>query len=219
MFIKKNLFQISVLTILSMLIGFLSCEQLQGPTGTKGEQGLQGEQGAQGPAGSAGPAYPIHNMGSITETVWENDSESSYCGFHFDTDGWWYGLDPERHTYYYDILIEFDYDNPYNIKITTGNNSETKLYIVNADSLQDIVSIPSESNRVNIVTFSTSDYPYYLVIKNKYDRWAKLCLMGLYCYYNYYGSDLTNHYYYGLYYEYYYYKDTEPDFTLHKDIE
>ncbi len=209
MFIRKNIFQITVLTILIILIGFISCEQPQGPAGAQGEQG---------PEGPAGPAYPIHKMSTTIETVWEDDSESSYTGFHFDTDEWWNITDSEQHTYYYDILIEFNYDNPNKIKITVGSNSQTDMYKVNANSLQDIVSIPSESDRVNIVTFSTSDDPYYIVIKNKYNRWAKICLMSLYCDYNYYGSDYTNHYYYELYYEYYYYKDTEPDFTLHKHI-
>ena len=217
MFIKKNLFQIIALIILIMIFGFISCEQLQGPEGPEGEQGPQGEQGLQGEQGPEGPAYPIHNMGTITQFVFEGDSEPSYCGFHFDTNNWWYGLDPDQSTYFYDILFEFDYDNPDKIRITTGNNSETKLYKVNANSLQDITSIPSESERVNIVTFSVSDDPHYLVIKNKYDRWAKLCLMKLYCYYNYYDG-IETHYYYKLYYEYYYYKDTEPDFTLHKNI-
>ena len=209
---KKNLFRITILTILLVFFGFISCEQLEGPAGP------QGNQGDQGPQGPAGPAYPIHNMGSISASVWEDDSEPYYCGFLFDTNGWWYGLDPEQDTYFYDILIEIDYDNPYQIRLTTGNNSETQLYKVSVNSLQDINTTPSESYRVNIVTFSTSDDPYFLVIKNKYDRWAKLCLMGLYCTYNYYGSDYTNHYYNKLYYEYYYYKDTDPDFTLHKDI-
>jgi len=212
MFIIKNLIQITLLTILFVFLGFISCEQLQGPAGPQGDQGPQGEQGP------TGPAYPFHSMGTITGTAWENDSEPYYCGFHFDTDGWWYNLDPEQSTYYYDILVEIDYDNPYQIRVTTGNNSETQLYKVIVNSLQDISSIPTESSRVNIVTFSATDDQCYLVIKNKYNRWAKLCLMGLYCYYNYFGSDFTNHYYYKLYYEYYYYKDTNPDFTLHKDI-
>jgi len=215
MLTKKNLFQITFLTILVIFFGFISCEQLKGPVGPQGEQGLQGEKGLEGPAG---PAYPIHNMGDINGTAWESDSEPYYCGFLFDTDGEWYNLDPEQDTYFYDILIEIDYDNPYQIRVTTGNNSETQLYKVNVNSLQDITSIPSESNRVNIVNFTTVDDPYFLVVKNKYNRWAKLCLMKMYSYHNFYGSGLEDHYYIKIYYEYYYYKDTEPDFTLHKDI-
>ncbi len=202
--------------LMVILLLFWSCENFTGPEGTPGEQGATGEQGLPGEQGDTGPAYPIHNHGTISGSVWEDDVQPYYHGINFDTNSNWYGIRPEDTTIY-DVLFTLDFNSQRQIKISPGNNPFTEIYLIETViSLRGIISLPDQSQKRNIIIFGEYDSPIYLMIKNRYNRWAKIKFSDQSWYYNPYTWSEVNHYTYWSIVEWYYYKDLEPDLTLHK---
>lgn len=199
--------------LLVLLMIVWSCDQFEGPVGPAGPPG---EQGATGEQGDSGPAYPDHGLTNISGLVITTDQYPYYVGLNFDTKGLWTGIDLND-TGLYDIIFTIDYNYSRRISISGGNNPFTELYVVdNVSSLQGISEIPAQDSKRNVLVYSESGGDIYFMVKNKYNRWAKVKYSGQRWDYNVYSLLTENHYFFWSLIEWYFYKDLEPDLTLHK---
>ncbi|MFQ5842054.1 MAG: hypothetical protein ACE5I8_06415 [Thermodesulfobacteriota bacterium] len=180
-----------------------SCEQLTGP---------------EGPQGEPGPSYPIHSHFYIRGSVWELDEGPEYFGIFFDAGAANYLVETFElsNTSLYDILITADYGVPNQITVDAGYNSDTQIFLIeSAGSFTDIDALPSSSQSRAEITFPQGETRFFMV-KNRYDRWAKVRISSHSWDHNYYDWTNYDHYVYRFLFEFYYYKDEEPDLTLHR---
>lgn len=180
-----------------------------------------------GPKGDPGPAYPIHHQRIISSYIYPNELPHVWW-INFETsnvwDWSWTGVGfivsdtLMNDTAFYDIQLVMDYIKPSQVTIRPGDNPYTELFLFESvNSWNGMISLPTDSQKQDIILYSESDPHVYFMVKNRYNRWAKVRVADqhwlIYPFYN--GS----HYYeYRLVVEWYYYKDIEPDLTLHKRL-
>lgn len=194
----------TIFIALSITLALSGCEYLTGP---------------EGPQGEPGPAYPLHLQTDISGIVFEDDSQPEYIGVNFDAQTTWSlsNLDADS---LYDIVVAASYDQPGQVSISAGNNAYTELYLIESvDSFDDITALPQQSQKRISIIFDVDDGPIFFMVKNRYNRWAKVRVSQQFWDRNPYSSLYpTDHYYYWHLLESYYYKDLEPDLTLHKRL-